>query len=322
MDEKEKNVKKAIISTTNAIKRKYKTLHDETLQNEIAFKDHFAPITTPLTQLINEVKKKKTLEPHNMFLESGNKKSVNASVSNDEESSYSTDATEYYDTPTAEKLKIKLKRDHVSPRQLNYDDDSSNNNEPTTSIQQENHISNINRKIQNYLSNLTPKSKDVVYGIRREGDSFKMGSEIVHILEDGLKVRNNDFRYSKGLFDLIFCKKPQIGYTSQDLTQYKKMLELTNSHRKNFEPNGPFKGNGGYKYMNIIKPLIQKKGAGIESEYMEVLNRKIDYRYWDDPNELVERLRLLLLSKSAGHTGHDNEILSIIEELREAKIIE
>lgn len=43
--------------------------------------------------------------------------------------------------------------------------------------------------------------------------------------------------------------------------------------------------------------------------------------YWDDPNELVQRLQLLVSSNSAGHTGHNNEIISIIEELREANII-
>jgi len=45
------------------------------------------------------------------------------------------------------------------------------------------------------------------------------------------------------------------------------------------------------------------------------------YKYWDDPNELIERLRLLLASESAGNTNHKNEMISIIEELREANII-
>lgn len=44
-------------------------------------------------------------------------------------------------------------------------------------------------------------------------------------------------------------------------------------------------------------------------------------KYWDDPNELVERLRLLVSSASAGHTGHSNEMLAIVEELREANIV-
>ena len=50
-----------------------------------------------------------------------------------------------------------------------------------------------------------------------------------------------------------------------------------------------------------------------------ILNdNKIDYIHWDDPNEIVDRLRLLEASHQASHNGHDNEI---IEELREASLI-
>jgi len=47
----------------------------------------------------------------------------------------------------------------------------------------------------------------------------------------------------------------------------------------------------------------------------------IDYVHWDDFNELVDRMRLLEALRQAGHNAHDNEMLSIIEELREADII-
>jgi len=43
--------------------------------------------------------------------------------------------------------------------------------------------------------------------------------------------------------------------------------------------------------------------------------------HWDDPNELVDHLRLLDASHRAGNNAHDNEILSIIEEFREAGLI-
>lgn len=59
-------------------------------------------------------------------------------------------------------------------------------------------------------------------------------------------------------------------------------------------------------------------GKGVD---MHVSFNPIDYVHWDDPNELVERLRLLIASEEAGHTGHTNEINSIIEELREANIV-
>jgi hypothetical protein len=43
--------------------------------------------------------------------------------------------------------------------------------------------------------------------------------------------------------------------------------------------------------------------------------------YWDDPNELVVRLRLLIASKTAGNTSVSNEIISIFEKLRETGLI-
>ena len=50
-------------------------------------------------------------------------------------------------------------------------------------------------------------------------------------------------------------------------------------------------------------------------------SRPYQYIFWNDPNELCERLELLLASTSAGNQAHKNEIISIIEELREANII-
>ena len=47
----------------------------------------------------------------------------------------------------------------------------------------------------------------------------------------------------------------------------------------------------------------------------------MDYVYWDDPNELVDRLRLPLPELEAGNQSHTNEIHSIIEELKEAGCI-
>lgn len=47
----------------------------------------------------------------------------------------------------------------------------------------------------------------------------------------------------------------------------------------------------------------------------------IEYVHWDDPNELVDRLKLLVASKNAGNNAHENEIISIIEELKEANIV-
>jgi len=55
-----------------------------------------------------------------------------------------------------------------------------------------------------------------------------------------------------------------------------------------------------------------------------ILNdNKIDCVHWKwiDPNELMDYLRLLEASHQIDHNAHNNEILSIIEELREAGFI-
>lgn len=73
----------------------------------------------------------------------------------------------------------------------------------------------------------------------------------------------------------------------------------------------------------IKRKLRSKTGKGIQIDYMLVNknNKSTELTYWNDPNELVDRLRLLLSSKNAGHSSHNNEIVSITEELREANII-
>lgn len=61
-------------------------------------------------------------------------------------------------------------------------------------------------------------------------------------------------------------------------------------------------------------------GQGLEKDFIPY-SQNIVYEYFDDPNELCERLKLLISSKEAGNSNHDQEINSILEELRELNII-
>lgn len=72
-----------------------------------------------------------------------------------------------------------------------------------------------------------------------------------------------------------------------------------------------------------VKKVAAKQtvaGEGLEREFIPY-TENIVYQYWDNPNELCDRLRLLLASKTAGNSNHEQEINFIIEELRERKII-
>lgn len=85
--------------------------------------------------------------------------------------------------------------------------------------------------------------------------------------------------------------------------------------------NGSLRTSGMKKYHNVIRlQFINKKKS--ESWLNHVYNTKtIEYMYWDDPNELVRRLKLLIASYEAGKNSHQNEIVSVINELKEARII-
>jgi len=111
------------------------------------------------------------------------------------------------------------------------------------------------------------------------------------------------------------------------ISKSKSMLLTTNAHRYNhrYNPHDRLRGNKGYKCKHVIAPLMsikpkKKSGRGL-SRAMTLNDNVIDYVHWDDPNELVDRLRLLEVLRQAGHNAYDNAMLSIIEELREAGII-
>ena len=123
-----------------------------------------------------------------------------------------------------------------------------------------------------------------------------------------------------GLYELIFMKFPNENIcTDDDVQTYKSILLTTNAHLRGHSSSNQVMGNKGYKYKNIIMPLVSGKKVGTNKIVDLMLNdNKIDYIHWNDLNEIVDRLRLLEVSCQAGHNGHDNEI---INEFREASLI-
>jgi len=137
------------------------------------------------------------------------------------------------------------------------------------------------------------------------------------LLSDGVRYVG-----TPDLYELIFKRvSGDVICTEDDKRKYKSMLLTTNAHKYN-DPHDRVRGNRGYKYKHVIAPLMsiepKKKSRRGLPRAMILNDNAIDYVHWDDFNELVDRLRLLEASRRA---AHDNEMLSIIEELREAGII-
>lgn len=170
----------------------------------------------------------------------------------------------------------------------------------------------------NYLGKYLSKDNttDTTYGIRRDEseNKFFIGNEEVTIANDDLTVKGRLYDGTEGLWQLLTLKEPK-DYTAEDESNYREILLTTNAH-KTLE--GKLKGNKSKKYTHIVKPLVTSKtGEGLK----EVTGLPVDYVYWNSPNELVDRLRLLVMERDAGNTGVRNEIESIIEELKEEGII-
>lgn len=190
---------------------------------------------------------------------------------------------------------------------------------------------------QRYIQNLISDTKgifDTQYGVRYNADTngYYVGdSEVTFGVKD-LVVKQKRYKITPGLLELLFKKEP-VGYTEVDLQKYKDIVYRTNAHKSGYKSTGHTAGNKGKKYQLVKKlmsttfgssspitstPVRAPLGRGL---LMEVSEKPIEYVYFDNPNELCERLKLLVASQEAGNTGHTNEIASIVEELRECGII-
>lgn len=155
---------------------------------------------------------------------------------------------------------------------------------------------------------------------------------------DDISINGVVYEGTPGLLELLYMNSPK-DYTEADLKNYKQILLATNAHKRGYSEERGLGSSKSEKYKKVIgkifpskylstataasSPIINrkalrsyvKKGTGLMNANTPI------YERWNDPNELVDRLKLLMASATAGHEGHENEIQSIIEELREENII-
>jgi hypothetical protein len=175
---------------------------------------------------------------------------------------------------------------------------------------------------------------DQTYGLRFDGNRWRIGDSDVEIYDNTITVKGVNYKGTPGLLEYLFMKEPNPDLTTDsDLAAFKDIVVATNSARRGYSRDKSINANPGKKYTGVIKQMFPSVASRIAfrprvasdpsprmGQGMMSMNRPI-YEYWDDPNELVDRLRLLISSRDAGHSGHENEILSIIEELREAGLV-
>lgn len=171
-----------------------------------------------------------------------------------------------------------------------------------------------------------------------ETDKFSIGDSDVIFEGPDLRIKGVLYKGTPGLYELLFKNNP-LGFNKADEKEYNDILKRTNALHVQHDPKNPLQRltkETKNKFQRVIQPNLKRprkgsapniqtrsmmKKQGGKLTLMKFKKSPIDYRYFDDYNEIVDRLRLLLASESAGNQGHHNEIISIIEELREARII-
>lgn len=146
-------------------------------------------------------------------------------------------------------------------------------------------VGTIASKYIKKLINNDVKDLDTTYGVVYNGKRFTIGDTMVSIKKDVIYVGNDAYNGTPGLFELLFMSNPNLELAKKkDYDMYKKILNETNVHRKDYSPSAPIQHlRYNPKYKKVISKLFQpKKGSGIV----------------DDPNILVDRLRELINSSS------------------------
>lgn len=181
------------------------------------------------------------------------------------------------------------------------------------------------RDLNDHYGPWTKAGLDKIYGPRKLSNGvFELGDKEIKFVDNAIHIEGDTQTYpvTDGLIDLLFAKFPASKkYTRTDLNAYKSILIQTSAHKTS--DGARIRKSKGEKFKIISKLFPCKRdnnniitGAGIN-----IRLQKHNIIYWNDPNELVNRLRLLYSSLAAGNTGVRNEIISICEELVEAKIL-
>ncbi|KAL6265823.1 hypothetical protein P5V15_002643 [Pogonomyrmex californicus] len=340
-------IAKQIAQTSNSIRKKYRALKIGKIAEDTALEKRFKPIVEPLKQIVEKTEESQSIKKEAKdlgFILDGCWMSKKRRTT--KELKATSDSLVFESTP------IQPSKDPSKepPLFLQKEDvfETKDASEPSfeTAIKQSLQTQQGREALHNQLGPLGQKYVSLLLDDNGKNDTFDrvygvyfdktngaiLGDKKFDVdKNDSIIIDNVRYNGTPGLYELIFKRLPDDAvFTEDDKQTYKSILLTTNAHRRGHSAHNPIKGNRGSKYINIIAPLVstygssgRKKDAGVSNipTAMKLNDNKIDYVHWDDPNKLVDRLRLLDASHRAGNNAHDNEMLSIIEELREAGII-
>jgi hypothetical protein len=314
------DLKRELIKTSNIVRKKYLALKRGVADEEDIIKKKFKPIVEPIAEIVKNLKKK-------------NKKSIRKKQLpiDDDDINDKTELLHEENDPQSEVSQMGEKDQFTqdfNPNDNNTDEEEEEEEEDDDDVNGANNDSSFNDYIQKSVGDVN-REMDHTYGVYAGPDgSWMIGNSQINYVpsENVIKIKNSRFKVTRGLLELLFKKRPiKSLITQQDLEAYKDILTLTSAHLVRHTNGERIQVTNTVKYKNYIKKLF-KKGGGINISHSPFMKLNTypcapDYVHYDDINKIVNRLRILKASEAAGNTSHNNEIISIISELREKGVI-
>lgn len=340
------------------LKYKYKTLKSDILKSQSHLEKTYNPITKPIKELIATIEKtepltlktedfevmrstpKTELKKKYISKPKLKEKEVDISTTNFSETLPTNTYSEtIYETGGDETLSEDSSTQHYIDESMQQLADMTRDENPVFSEYLE-QFSELPRLYIKEGIRDTENQFDNRFGVYHdlENEKFSIGDSLIDFEGDDLKIKGVRYKGTPGLYELLFKNRP-IGYSKNDSKEYYDILKRTNALYNRNNPKLPLQRATKLvkeKYESVIQPQLGRPRSGSAPNIQtRSLSRKlggkmtllnfnkdpIEYKYYDNINEIVDRLRILLASQSAGNYGHQNEIISVIEELREAKII-
>ena len=317
-------------------------LHEEIAESQKILREKFKKFKKGVFDVQDDVTKtlKPIIQPLNKLVENSSEQKTRGIIrhSTPELENYSDidDVSHTYDNEHNNDQRDRTfsitENNHQSPNQfqIDYDDDESNvldHDDPeitedlSDTNQVEHNIPLKTDKLVHRYMNFVRKNDgrvDQVLGVRKRSKGFRLGNGSFTFNNQIYKIKGVEYKITPGLTELIFNKNPnEYLVTDDDKNNYRKIIYSTNAHLKHYKSNSSPRKIVTDKFKKYLSSSVENKKKSGSGFKMARKNNIIEYIYWDDPNELVNRLKLLDAERIAGNNNHDNEIKNILEELRE-----
>ncbi|XP_024938315.1 uncharacterized protein LOC112493984 [Cephus cinctus] len=324
--EEQKNILRQIAKASDSIRRKHRMIKLGKENVEHAMSEVFKPVVTPLQKLVNV-----SQTEHNTI-----KDKIKDEIKDEIKHNVGINDTFETTNESFNTLKNDSTIGEISDIQDDDNDNDDDDGDGDDGYKNDMDLSvNPNDSMQRYLNMLLSrqnKQLDTTYGVRKlSKKKLMVGDSPISFEGDQVHIGDTSYPKTNGLIELLFRKIPNETHVTQDdLNNYKNIIITTNAYKKYYKPDGDIRRSKSFKFKNVIAKLIEQSsvtgigiiprsksfkfknviaklielsfvtGKGIIPRYMiAAKDRLTDYVYWDDPNELVDRLRLLLASQEA-----------------------